>query len=344
MSARLKLIGLFFIAALVAGSCLAQGRRGGRGGFGGFGGWGMDNGPLISTEGGIVVNEDTVRTARETRPHSTESQNWTNPPGFERDVFTFTRVIYKQNTSQGSRPTPGPLRWVNDYPDSDLDLSFRLQQITSMKVDPDGRVLKLTDPTQFFVNLSSSRPDYRQVKLSDLAVFDYPFIYVVKPGGMELRNEEVPVLRQYLLNGGVLMADDFWGDSQWNVFEAQIKRALPERRWQELPLNHPIFHCVFPLNVPDIDKVQVPSIHRWERGQDTGFYGGWAAFRGDGDPHMHLRTWLDDKGRIMVIATHNSDNGDGWEREGENPEYFRLFSETRAYPLGINIVFYVMTH
>jgi hypothetical protein len=342
MSVRFRFVWLALIAVLMASDCLAQGRRGGRGGFGGWGGG--DAGPYISTEGRELVNEDTVRTARETATHSTGTANWTNAPGFEKDVFTFARMIYKQNTSPGVRPAPGPLRWVNDYPDSDLNLSFRLQQLTSMKVDPDGRVLKLTDPTQFFKDLTTTRPDYRQVKIADLALFDYPFIYVVKPGGMELRNEEVPILRQYLLNGGVLMADDFWGDSQWNVFDGQIKRALPERHWQELPLSHPIFHCVFALNVPDIDKVQVPSIHRWERGQDTGFYGGWAAFRGDGDAHMHLRVWLDDKGRIMVIATHNTDNGDGWEREGENPEYFRLFSETRAYPLGINIVFYLMTH
>jgi hypothetical protein len=319
------------------GVCIGQPRFGGR-----F--WAGDNGPMIQLEGGNLVNEDTVRTARETASHSTGLLNWTNLPGFEKDVFTFARVIYQQNTDPRVRRVPGPLRWVNDYPDSDLNLSYRLQQLTSMKVDPEGRVLKLTDPTWFFKDLSATRPGYREVKMDDLAVFDYPFIYVVKPAGMQWRDEEIPVLRKYLLNGGVLMADDFWGDSEWNVFETQMKRVLPERRWQELPLSHPIFHCVFALNVSDIDKVQVPSIHRWERGQATGFYGGWGAFRGDGDPHMHVRAWLDDKGRIMVIATHNTDNGDGWEREGEDPEYFRLFSETRAYPLGINIVFYLMTH
>jgi hypothetical protein len=61
---------------------------------------------------------------------------------------------------------------------------------------------------------------------------------------------------------------------------------------------------------------------------------------------MHVRAWLDDKDqqRIMIIATHNTDNGDGWEREGENKEYFHDFSETRAYPLGINIITYLLTH
>ena len=138
----------------MASNCLGQGRRGGRGGFG----WWDDAAPFIRTEGGVLVNEDTVRTARETLSHSTGSPNWTNSPGFEKDVFTFTRIIYQPNTSPGVRRVPGPVRWVNDYPDSDLNLSFRLQQLTSMKVDPDGRVLKLTDPTQFFKDLSTTRP------------------------------------------------------------------------------------------------------------------------------------------------------------------------------------------
>ena len=59
---------------------------------------------------------------------------------------------------------------------------------------------------------------------------------------------------------------------------------------------------------------------------------------------MHVRAMLDSKGRIMVIATHNCDNGDGWEREGEDDAFFHTFSERRAFPLGINIICYLMTH
>jgi len=151
-----------------------------------------------------------------------------------------------------------------------------------------------------------------------------------------LRDEEVPILRNYLLNGGALMADDFWGDREWGNFEHEIKRVLPDTQWVELPMDHPIFHCVFNLKVSKND-LQVPSIHFWERGRVT--------HRGGEDSReMHVRAWLDSKQRIMVIATHNTDNGDGWEREGEDIEYFKMFSESRAYPLGINIVFYLMTH
>jgi hypothetical protein len=295
------------VALLLAGLCAAQEWRGG-----GRRGWRSDRleAPMVQTEGGDLVNEDTVRTARETASHSTGTPNWTNEPGFEDDVFTFARIIYKFDRRRG----PSMLAWINDYPDSDLNLSYRLQQLTSMKVDPDGRELKLTN--------------------ADL--FNYPFIYMVKPGRMELRDEEVPILRKYLASGGALMADDFWGDDDWKSFERQIKRVLPKLQWVELPMTHEIFRFPFPLK-GDKNSLQVPSIHRWE--------GTRRSYRNNDDMHdMHVRAWLDDHQRIMIIATHNTDNGDGWEREGEDLEYFQTFSETRAYPLGINIIFYLTTH
>jgi len=58
----------------------------------------------------------------------------------------------------------------------------------------------------------------------------------------------------------------------------------------------------------------------------------------------HYRAILDDKGRIMVMICHNTDLGDGWEREGEYEYYFREYSEKKAFPIGINIIFYAMTH
>ena len=294
------------IAALAAGICAAQNWGGRRG----WGGWGNRAGPIVRTEGGDLVDEDTVRTARETASHSTGTPEWTNAPGFEKDVFTYARVIYTPN----DMPFPDMLGWVNDYPDADLNLSFRLQQLTSMKADPDGRVLKLTSPD----------------------LFNYPMIFMSQPGHMELRDEEVPILRKYLLNGGVLLVDDFWGDAEWQSFETEIRRVLPERHWVELPMDHPIFHCVFDLKMAKND-LQVQTKNFWRRGGMT--------YRGREDTRdVHVRAWLDDKQRIMVIALHNSDNGDGWEREGEDEVYFHTFSETRAYPLAINIIFYTMTH
>jgi len=297
------------LGALSLSAGLAQPRwRGWGGGF-------DSSGPLVQTEGGEVVNEDTVRTARETAPHSVDFPAWTNAPEFAQDVFTFARVIFH------SRPDrPSWLGWINDYPDGDLNLSYRLRQLTAFEVNPDGRVLKLTDPT----------------------LADYPFIFMSHPESMELSDLELRALRDYLRNGGALLADDMWGARNWAGFESEMKRVLPGRTWVELSIGHPIFHCVFDLR-PPLNSLQVPTIHIWRRNYDPA-NPGFSAFRGPGAQGMHVRAWLDDKQRIMVVAIANSDTGDGWEREGEDETYFREFSETRAYPLAINILFYLMTH
>jgi len=297
---------------LSLGVCLAQFRSGR-----GFRFPDDGSGPIVQTEGGELVNEDTIRTARETAPHSVDLPVWTNAPDFGNDVFTFARIIFRSAPGR-----PSWLGWVNDYPDADLNLSFRLQQLTSLKVEPDGRVLKLTDPS----------------------LVDYPFIFMSHPERMELRDAEVLALRAYLLNGGALMADDFWGERDWENFAAVIKRVLPERGWVELPIEHALFHSVFDLR-PPLDHLQVPTMQLWRRNYDPDNpQSAPSAFRGQGSREIHVRAWLDDRQRIMIVATHNTDTGDGWEREGENEIYFREFSEPRAYPLAINIIFYLMTH
>jgi hypothetical protein len=143
------------------------------------------------------------------------------------------------------------------------------------------------------------------------------------------------------LNGGFLMADDFWGPNQWGNFEREIKRVLPERAFVELPMDHPLFHCVFDLKGP-ISKLQTMNKHFSNRAKETGVT--WEFHENIECKDMHVMVIFDDKKRIMVLATHNCDNGDGWEREGEDDYFFHEFSEKRAYPLAINIIFYVMTH
>lgn len=267
-------------------------------------------------EGGWIG--DDTKTAREIASHSTGTPEWTNPKGFEKDVFTFVRIRY----SQGGYAMGGFRRgrgagWTTDTPDSDLNLSYRLQQMTSMKVDPDGRFIRVTDP--------------------ELA--EYPFIYIVEPGRLSFDEKEVAALRKYLLNGGFLMLDDFWGDAAWENVAAVFKEVFPERSFNELSLEHPLYHCVFEIK----SKGQVPNIGTGIQSQYDPEHRTWEWHDGDVQT-VHHRAIVDDKGRIMVLATHNTDNGDGWEREGESDYYFHNFSEKIAYPLGINIVFYVMTH
>ena len=264
---------------------------------------------------GWLPNADSVKTAREVDSHSTGTPVWTNSVGFERDVFTFARIRF-QRAPYGTRSGGN---WHTDFPDSDLNLSHRVQQMTSIKVNPDGRVLNLTDKE----------------------LVDYPWIYMVEPGRMLLTDAEVAALRKYLLNGGFLMADDFWGEVQWDNFASQLKRAFPDREFTELPMEHPIFHSVFDLQMPK-NKLQVPNIRTGMESQYSGIT--WEYHDGEECREVHVRALFDDKGRMIVIATHNTDNGDGWEREGEDQYFFRTFSEKISFPLGINIITYAMTH
>lgn len=82
--------------------------------------------------GGIWVEEGT-KTAREIGTRSVGTPEWENPVGFEKDVFTFARLRYGAN---GYRGGVGGGTWSTDLPDADLNLSYRLQQMTSLKVDP----------------------------------------------------------------------------------------------------------------------------------------------------------------------------------------------------------------
>ncbi|MGV3773005.1 MAG: DUF4159 domain-containing protein [Verrucomicrobiales bacterium] len=264
---------------------------------------------------GYIPNAHLLKTARETPSHSTGTPDWTNPKGFEKDVFTFARIRYSRAQTRSWRAG----NWITDLPDSDLNLSFRLQELTSIRSDPNGRILNLTD--------------------SEL--FDYPWIYIVEPGGLLLEDEEIGPLRKYLQNGGFMMADDFWGTPQWENFEREMKRVLPNSQFVDLPMDHPIFSSVFILKGP-VRALQVPNVGTGIRSQWDNIT--WEEHEGEICDEMHVRAILDDKGRIMVLATHNTDNGDGWEREGENDYFFRRFSENISYPLGINIIFYAMTH
>jgi hypothetical protein len=245
--------------------------------------------------------------------------DWTNEVGFEKDVFTFVRIHYSSTGRGGWGGWGGDRRWYIDAPDADLNLAYRLQQMTSLKVYPDEKNFELTSPE----------------------LQDFPFIYIVEPGWLEFTEDEVAALKKYLLNGGFLMVDDFWGRYQWQNFYEQIKRVFPDREPQELPMDHPIFHSVFDLKQTK-NEMQIPSIEIGRHAGQTGVT--WEYHEGEACREVHFKGIFDDKGRMMVFMCHNTDNGDGWEREGEDEYYFREFSEKKAYPLAINAIFYTMTH
>ncbi len=234
---------------------------------------------------------------------------WEFDERFEGDLFTFVRVRYDSYGRGGG--------WATDYPDSDLNFSLRLQQLTSLNVNPNPIILDLTDDR----------------------LFDYPFLYMIEPGGLYFSEPEIEALRRYCYNGGFLMIDDFWGDSEYENMRQQLARVFPDRSPVDLPLSHEIFHCVYDLK----EKPQVPSIGHAMRYRHQGIT--WEPSRDGSDTsQVNYRAINDDEGRIMVLMCHNTDLGDGWEEEGVDPYYFNEFAVKRAYPMGINIVTYAMTH
>ena len=233
---------------------------------------------------------------------------WKLEPQFAKDCFTFVRIKYRSTRDRSS------YAWWTDYPDADVNLSWRLHQMTSMRVDPNGKVLEIRDPE----------------------LFRYPFAFMSGVPAIVMDDEEVKTLRRYLMSGGFVMVDDFWGEANWQHFyDEVIKRVFPEFEPEELLLSHPIFHCVFELK----EKPQIPNVGFALRNRGTGVT--WEVEDGE---TPHYRGISDRKGRLMMLLCHNTDLGDGWEEEGTDPYYFAEFSEPKAYPLGINIIFYVMTH
>ncbi len=237
--------------------------------------------------------------------------DWEVDPKFKHDVFTFARVQYASYGRWGWGGRRGG--WATDYPDAELNLAFRLQQMTSMKVNPDSVVVNL-----------------EQEDLNN-----YPFLYFVEPGSLSFQDKEIGTFRNYLLNGGFAMFDDFWGVHEWDNLYYELKRVFPDREPIDLPIEHPIFHLVFDLK----EKPQIPSINHAIR-----YRGTHVTWEREDAKTVHYRGIFDDKGRMMVIICQNTDLGDGWEREGESEYYFREFAEKKAYPMGINIIFYAMTH
>ena len=227
--------------------------------------------------------------------------------------FQFCRIVYTEaaNGDGGG--------WNVDYPRADENLSIRLSELTRTSVGMDHDDV----PKHLLINL-------RQPEL-----FHCPFIMMTEVGRLSLNDEEAANLRAYLLKGGFLWADDFWGEYAWDFFENQLRRALPRGEYPiiDLPLDHPLFHELMAVNrIP-----QIPSINFW------GGPGGRTSERGPESATPHARAILDDKGRIMVFITHNTDFGDAFEREGDNHEYFIEFS-VPGYAVGVNVLLYAMTH
>jgi hypothetical protein len=227
-------------------------------------------------------------------------------------AFTFCRIMFRQN------PYGDGDGWSVDYPRADINLSYRLSELTSTKVS------------------RNAEGDFNHVllRLTDDTLYKCPFVMMTEPGGSYFGEEEAAHLRDYLLKGGFLWVDDFWGERAWANWAEQIGKALPssEYPFRDIPLAHQIFHMLYQVN----EVPQIPSINFWS-------FGGGTSERGAESAVPHARAIFDERGHMLVLATHNTDFGDAFEREGENRAYFDRFAGV-GYAFGINALLYAMSH
>lgn len=209
--------------------------------------------------------------------------------------------------------------WAVDYPRADVNLSIRLSELTKTHVSFDA----------------DNEPKHLVLRLTDGALFQCPFVMMTEVGAAFMNDAEAAALRTYLVKGGFLWADDFWGSYAWEAWTEQLAKVLPPAEYpiEDLPLDHPLFRSQFVVTaVP-----QIPSINFWMGS------GGGTSERGADSAQPHARAIADRHGRIMVLMTHNTDLGDAFEREGDDPRYFMTFS-VEGYAFGVNVLLYAMTH
>lgn len=225
--------------------------------------------------------------------------------------FNFCRLVYDGNRNGGS--------WRTDFPAADVNMSIRFSELTRTRVafHPSGE------------------PKHVLVRATSPTLFRCPLVILTAPGSAIFRPEEAAALRTFLDKGGFIWADDFWGTDQWEQWEGEIRKVLPESTHAivDLPIDHPMLRAQFVVTaIP-----QIPNIGYWRRS------GGDTSERGSDSAVPRAKIIVDDRGQPMVLMTHNTDISDAWEREGEDPNYFYEFSP-KGYALGIDVLLYALTH
>ena len=120
--------------------------------------------------------------------------------------FNFCRIIFSQS------PDGDGANWSVDYPRADVNLSIRLSELTRTRISRDA---------------ATGEPNHVLVRLTDDLMFQCPFIMMTEVGAAYIGPEEATRLREYLLKGGFLWADDFWGEYAWQIWAREIGKALP---------------------------------------------------------------------------------------------------------------------
>jgi hypothetical protein len=228
-------------------------------------------------------------------------------------AWMFCRIAFDNS------PTGDGNGWFVDYPRADENLSFRFSELTVTPVSRDA----------------AGRFNHGVYRLTDSAIDHCPFVMMTEPGGTYFSAEEAQHLHDYLVHGGFLWADDFWGEYAFAHWESEIRKALPTADFPllDLPMDHPIFHVLY-----DVQQLpQIPSINFWYG------TGGRTSERGSDSAVPHARAITDRDGRMLVFMSHNTDFGDAFEREGDSRQYFEAFAGP-GYAVGVNVLLYALTH
>jgi hypothetical protein len=230
----------------------------------------------------------------------------------QRGGFMFCRLIYDR-----VRMEPSGRGWDTDYPVGDRNLMIRLGEFTTATVN----------------RYADGEPAHAVVRATDPDLFHCPFLFGSDIGTAGFSAAEVAALRQFFHKGGFLWVDDFWGERAMQHWLGELQKILPGHERIVLDDQHPLFSSYYWLEqVP-----QIPNIGFWRRS------GGETSERGRETEAATMSGIFDDRGRLQVLMTHNTDIADGWERESEEYAYFQRFSP-RAYAVGINVLVYVMSH
>jgi Domain of unknown function (DUF4159) len=235
------------------------------------------------------------------------------PDAQEKTEFAFARMMFPGGWNDGYRGRfdgdwrQGLTLWTQDYPRADRHFSEALRRLTRIHVR------------------SAEQP----VNLDENEQFEFPWLYAVQVGEWGITPQQGRELREYLLRGGFFVADDFHGNVERQVFEQSMKLVFPERQIIDIPDDDPVFHIVYDL----ADRVQVPGQEHLRQGCKNCENGGRGA---------HWRGIYDDRGRIMIAISYNSDLGDAWEW-ADSPRYPER-AASMAIRIGVNDVVYAMTH
>src|SRR5579862_9513862 len=232
----------------------------------------------------------------------------------EKTEWAFARLMYPPAASarfvrRGRRGewAHGNSSWTQDYPRADRHFSQAIRRLTRIHARSVEQPVNLDDGDD---------------------VYNWPWLYAVQVGQWNLTDAQAAKMRDYIQRGGFFMCDDFWGEGQWETFEASMKRVFPDRPIVDLDNADAIFHTVYDLD----DRYQVPGARYISTG---------VTYKCEGCPPK-WRGIHDDKGRVIAAMTFDSDLGDSWEW-ADDPQYEERFSAL-GIRIAVNYIVYAMTH